>query len=148
MSHGKRARDGIDRSRALPGEDRPVPVPVAKWRSALPDDAWPDGFPKSGHVWRQDVFAVAERWRDGRAGARQLLAATLMWSYGEQAVGRRRTVRALAADPAGELLEAALAPLRADRPSMTGLRSAYLALRTTSRLPELDSDTCTRLLYF
>jgi hypothetical protein len=31
---------------------------------------------------------------------------------------------------------------------MTDLRGAYLALRTTARLPELDSDTCTRLLYF
>jgi hypothetical protein len=31
---------------------------------------------------------------------------------------------------------------------MTDLRGAYLALRTTARLPELDSDSCTRVLYF
>lgn len=148
MSHGKRARDGLDRSRALPGEDRPVPVPVTKWRAALPDEAWPAGFPKSGHVWRQDVFDVAERWREGRASARQLLAAVLMWTYGEQAGGRRRAVRALAGDSDGVLLETALAGLRGDRPRMTDLRGAYLAFRTTARLPELDSDTCTRLLYF
>jgi hypothetical protein len=125
-----------------------VPIPVTKWRSALPEDAWPAGFPKSGHVWRRDVFDVAERWRSGRSGARQLLAATLMWTYGEQAGGRRRAVRALAGDPSGALLEAALQHVRTDRPRMVDLRAAYLALRTTSRLPELDSDTCTRLLYF
>lgn len=138
----------FDRSRALPGEDRPVPVPVVKWRSSLPDDAWPPGFPKSGQVWRLDVFDVAARWRGGRASARQLLAATLMWSYGEQSGGRRRAVRALAGDPSGELLEQALAPVRGDRPAMADLRAAYLALRTSARLPELDSDTCTHLLYF
>ncbi|HUR74673.1 MAG TPA: hypothetical protein VMZ00_10380 [Sporichthya sp.] len=148
MSQGKRARDGLERSRALPGEDRPVPIPITKWRSALPDDAWPVGFPKSGHVWRQDVFDVAERWLDGRCGARPLLAATLMWTYGEQSGGRRRAVRTLAGDPTGALLEYALQSLRANRPRMTDLRAAYLALRTTARLPELDSDTCTRLLYF
>lgn len=137
-----------DRTRALPGEDRPVPVPVAKWRAALPDDAWPAGFPTSGHVWRQDVFDVAGRWRSGLATSRQLLAATLMWSYGDQSVGRRRAQRALNADPAGELLDLALRTVRGDHLTMTDLRSAYLALRTTARLPELDSDSCTRLLYF
>lgn len=148
MSGGRRARDGMDRTRALPGEDRPVPIPIAKWRSSLPDDAWPPGFPKSGHVWRQDVFDVADRWRTAGATARQLLAATLMWTYGEQSGGRRRAVRALAGDPSGALLESALLELRRDQPTMSGLRGAYLALRTHARLPELDSDTCTRLLYF
>jgi hypothetical protein len=148
VSHGRRAKDGLDRSRALPGEGRPVAVPGTKWRAALPDDAWPTGFPKSGHVWRQDVFDVTERWRAGRATARQLLAATLMWTYGEESVGRRRALRVLEADPGGELIESALAPLRGDRPTMLDLRTAYLALRTTARLPELDADTCTRLLYF
>src|SRR4051794_34872989 len=119
MSHGKRARDGVDRTRALPGEDGPVPVPVSKWRSALPEDAWPPGLPKSGHLWRRDVFDVAARWREGHDTARQLLAATLIWTYGEQAAGRRRAVRALDADPTGELLESALAGLRRDAPSMT-----------------------------
>ncbi len=148
MSSGKRARDGVDRHRGLPGEAGPVPVPVTRWRSTLPSDAWPAGFPKSGFVWRQDVFDVTERWREDRASARQLLAATLMWTFGEQAGGRRRAVRALAGDPTGELLENALLGLRGDRPGMTQLRGAYLALRTTARLPELDADTCTRLLYF
>lgn len=148
MSAGRRARDGVDRTRALPGEDRPVPIPVTKWRAALPRDAWPTGFPKSGHVWRQDVFDVADRWRDDRAITRQLLAATLMWTYGEASGGRRRAVRALAGDPSGALLGFALQGLAGDRPRVTDLRAAYLALRTTARLPELDADTCTRLLYF
>ena len=148
MSQGRRARDGMDRTRALPGEDRPVPVPIAKWRAALPEDAWPPGFPKRGQVWRQDVFDVADRWRADQAGARQVLAATLMWTYGEQSGGRRRAVRALAGDPSGVLLKSALLELRCEQPTMSALRGAYLALRTHARLPELDSDTCTRLLYF
>ncbi|WP_019873278.1 hypothetical protein [Sporichthya polymorpha] len=148
MSSGRRARAAADRLRALPGEERPVALPAAKWRSALPDDAWPAGFPKNGQVWRQDVFDVALRWREDRASARQLLAAVLMWTDGEQASGRRRAGRALAGDPAGDRLEAALAGLRVERPGTAALRAAYLALRTTSRLPDLDADTCTRLLYF
>lgn len=148
MSPGRRGREGVDRSRAIPGEDRPVPVPVGKWRSALPEDAWPAGFPARGHLWRQDVFDVAERWRKDEAGARQLLAAALMWAAGEHAGARRRAVRSLAGDPSGALLESALLELRCAQPTMAGLRGAYLALRTHARLPELDADTCTRLLYF
>src|SRR5262245_24143997 len=116
MSHGKRARDASGRLRALPGEDRPVPVPISKWRAALPDDVWPADFPKTGQVWRQDVFDVAARWREDRASVRQLLAATLMWTFGEQSGGRRRAVRALEGDPTGDLMDAALAGLRRERP--------------------------------
>jgi hypothetical protein len=114
----------------------------------LPEDAWPEGLPTSGHLWRQDVFDVAERWRADVAGARQLLTAALMWTSGEQSGARRRAVRSLAGDPCGALLESALLGLRCAQPTMAGLRGAYLALRTHARLPELDADTCTRLLYF
>ena len=148
LSPAKRGRTGVDRARALPGERSPVPVATVKWRAALPEDAWPRDFADSGCLWRADVFAVADQWRIGVASARSLLAATLMWTYGEQPGGRRRTVRALAGDPSGELLETALLGLRGDRPGVARLRGAYLALRTTARLPEMDSDTCTRLLYF
>lgn len=148
MSDGRRGRTTLDRGRALPGEDRPIAVPIGKWRSVLPADAWPVGFPESGFAWRQDVFDVADRWREDGAGARQLLAATLMWTYGEQAAGRRRAVRTLAADPTGDQLESALLGLRGERPGMTEFRGAYLALRTTARLPDLDADTSTRLIYF
>lgn len=148
MSDGKRGRTTLDRERALPGEDRPIAVPIGKWRAVLPSDAWPVGFPENGFAWRQDVFDVADRWREDGAGARQLLAATLMWTHGEQAAGRRRAVRTLAADPTGDQLESALLGLRDARPGMTDFRGAYLALRTTARLPDLDADTSTRLIYF
>lgn len=147
MSDGRRGRT-LTRARALPGEDRPVSIPVAKWRAALPADVWPSGFPENGYAWRQDVFDVAELWRADLAGARQLLAATLMWTFGDQSNGRRRATRILAGDPAGDLLEAALLGLRGDRPGMTEFRGAYLAFRTNCRLPEFDADTSTRLLYF
>lgn len=148
MSEGKRGRTTLARDRALPGEDRPVAVPVGKWRAALPGGAWPVGFPENGFAWRQDVFDVADRWRADQASARQLLAATLIWTHGEQAAGRRRAVRTLAADPSGEQVESALLGLRGERPGMAEFRGAYLALRTTARLPDLDADTSTRLIYF
>ncbi len=153
MSGSRRGGPAPDHSRALPGERRPVIVPIGKWRAALPSDAWPTGFPEHGSpehgfVWRQDVFDVARRWREDGAGARQLLAATLMWTHGEQAAGRRRAVHTLAGDPTGERLESALLGLRHESPGMAEFRGAYLALRTTARLPDLDSDSSTRLLYF
>lgn len=123
-------------------------VDTRKWRPALPEDAWPRDFPLDPTVWRQDVFAVADRWRAGGASARQLLAATLMWTYGAESYGRRRTARALAGDPTGVRLEGALQPLRSETPGMVELRGAYLAFRTHARLPWFDADLSTRLLYF
>ena len=87
----KRGRSTLDRTRALPGESQAVEFDVGRWRAALPEDAWPRHFPEHGRVWRQDVFAVAHRWREGRATARQLTAAALMWHYGSTSAGRRRT---------------------------------------------------------
>ena len=49
----------------LPGERAPVTVNVDRWRAGLPPDAWPDGLPASGEIWRRDVFAVAEAYRAG-----------------------------------------------------------------------------------
>src|SRR4051812_21838380 len=102
----RRGRSTLDRTRALPGETQAVELDVARWRAALPPDVWPRHFPEHGRVWRQDVFAVADRWREGRATARQLTAAVLMWHYGATSAGRRRTARTLADDPSGARIEA------------------------------------------
>jgi hypothetical protein len=123
-------------------------VDAAKWRAALPEDAWPREFPVDGLVWRQDVFAVAERWRDNRATARQLLAATLMWYYGAAPHGRRRALRTLGGDPSGARIEAVLLDLRKERPTPADLRNSYIAFRTGCRLPYFDPDFATRLVYF
>jgi hypothetical protein len=137
-----------DRSRALPGEPGPSLVDAGRWRAALPEDAWPSQFPTDGQVWRRDVFAVAYRWRDGEATARQLLGATLMWTHADSPHGRRRALRTLADDSTGERTEQALDVLRNERLSIADLRAAYLAFRTTCRLREFDGDMATRLLYF
>lgn len=123
-------------------------VDGGKWRSALPEDAWPRDFPVGGLVWRQDVFDVAERWRDERADARQLLAATLMWFHGPSPNGRRRALRTLSGDPSGARLEAVLESIRKPHPSPSDLRTSYVAFRTTCRLPLFDPDFSTRLIYF
>jgi hypothetical protein len=138
----------LDRARALPGERRAVEVDTGRWRPALPEDAWPRRFPEDGRVWRQDVFAVAQRWRDGRSTARQLTAAVLMWHYGSTSSGRRRTVRTLADDPSGARIEAVLHGLRGEQPTPGDLRGAYQAFRTGCHLHSFDPDTSTRLLYF
>jgi hypothetical protein len=138
----------FDRSRALPGEAGPTLVDLGRWRVALPEDAWPRPFPGDGQVWRRDVFAVAYRWRDGQASARELLTATLMWTYGDAPHGRRRALRTLADDPTGERVEAALDVLRNEWLTVTDLRTAYLNFRTSARLREFDGDMATRLLYF
>lgn len=123
-------------------------VDAGKWRSALPEEAWPREFPLDGIVWRQDVFRVAARWREDRADARQLLAATLMWFHGPSASGRRRALRTLAGDPTGARLEAVLEPLRKERPTPADMRMSYVAFRTSCRLPLFDPDFSTRLIYF
>src|SRR3954468_16965197 len=105
----------FDRSRALPGEAGPSLVDLGRWRAALPEDAWPRPFPDDGQVWRRDVFAVAYLWRDGGASARELLTATLMWTYGDAPHGRRRALRTLADDPTGARVEAALDVLGNER---------------------------------
>lgn len=144
----KRGRSTLDRNRALPGEERAADVDAAKWRSALPQGAWPRDFPTEGQVWRQDVFDVAERWREGRASSRQLMAATLLWHYGPATPGRRRTLKTLDDDPTGVKIEAALQGLRADQPTPGDLRGAYVAFRTRCRLHSFDADISTCLLYF
>jgi hypothetical protein len=72
----RRPQVELDRSRALPGEPGPTLLDVGRWRAALPEEVWPRQFPSDGQLWRRDVFAVAYRWRDGHAGARELLAAS------------------------------------------------------------------------
>lgn len=137
-----------DRSRALPGEDRPALVHAGKWRAALPENCWPRRFPTDGHVWRRDVFDVAAQWRAGRASERQLLAAVLMWQADGSAAARRHALRTLADDPFGHRTAQALAPLRHDRIGCADLRAAYLAFRTDCRLAWFDGDAVTTLLYF
>ncbi|MEU9738493.1 hypothetical protein AB0E12_04760 [Micromonospora chersina] len=137
-------------SPALPGEPKPVTVHIEKWRAALPPDAWPDGFPEVGSVWRRDVFAVAEAWRAGEAGPRQLLSAVLMWGYGPIGYGPWRAARSLEGDPDGKRLVHALEGLRAPAPDEDDLRTAYQRLRDPkeSRLPRLGPAFFTKLLYF
>ncbi|MFF4807108.1 hypothetical protein ACFY03_02650 [Micromonospora chersina] len=137
-------------SPALPGEPKPVTVHIEKWRAALPPDAWPDGFPEVGSVWRRDVFTVAEAWRAGEASPRQLLSAVLMWGYGPIGYGPWRTARSLEGDPDGKRLAYALEGLRAPAPDEDALRTAYQRLRDPkeSRLPRLGPAFFTKLLYF
>ncbi|MFG1828678.1 8-oxoguanine DNA glycosylase OGG fold protein [Micromonospora chersina] len=79
---------------------------IEKWRAALPPDAWPDGLPEVGSVWRRDVFTVADAWRAEEASPRQLLSAVLMWGYGPIGYGPWRTARSLEGDPDGKRLDA------------------------------------------
>lgn len=138
----------VDRTRALPGEHLPAEVNAGKWRAALPEDCWPRRFPTDGHVWRGDVFEVAAMWRAGRASARHLLAATLMWQANGSAAARRHAVRTLADDPDGDRTERGLRGLRAERLGSADLRTAYLAFRTDCRMSWFDGDAVTTLLYF
>ncbi|MCP3782922.1 hypothetical protein NLX85_06030 [Micromonospora sp. A3M-1-15] len=137
-------------SPALPGEPKPVTVHIEKWRAALPPDAWPAGFPEVGSVWRRDVFTVAEAWRAGEAGPRQLLSAVLMWGYGPIGYGPWRAARSLEGDRDGKRLAYALDGLRAPAPDEDALRTAYQRLRDPkeSRLPRLGPAFFTKLLYF
>nr|WP_146231133.1 hypothetical protein [Micromonospora sp. 4G51] len=123
---------------------------MAKWRRALPDDAWPEGFPESGVVWRRDVFAVAESWRSEVATPRQLLAAALMWGYGLNGYGPWRAVKALNGDQHGERLTRALDGLRADHPTLEDSRAAFRSFRDAkvSRLPWLGPAFFTKVVYF
>ncbi|MGV9211496.1 hypothetical protein ACTFTM_06490 [Micromonospora sp. RB23] len=133
--------------RPLPGE-RPIVVRVDRWRAGLPADAWPDGFPSSGEVWREDVFAVADAYRAGSASARQLLAAVLMWGYGPIGYGPWRAARSLGGDPTGERLTSALEEMSvADE---AALRTAYRRFRdpAQARLPWLGPAFFTKVLYF
>jgi len=136
--------------RALPGEVSPITVHIDRWRTALPPDAWPDGFPDTGLVWRRDVFAVAQAWHAGRSSTRQLLVAVLMWGYGPIGYGPWRTLRSLEADPDGKRLAYALEGLRAPVRDEETLRIAYQRLRDPkeSRLPRLGPALFTKLLYF
>lgn len=140
--------ESVDRTRALPGEDLPAEVNAGKWRAALPEDCWPRRFPADGSVWRSDVFEVAAAWRAGRANARHLLAATLMWQANGSVAARRHALRTLADDPDGDRTERGLRGLRADRLGSADLRTAYLAFRTDCRMSWFDGDAVTTLLYF
>lgn len=146
VDHG--GAEPVDRSRALPGEAAPASVHAGKWRGSLPEDCWPRRFPVDGHVWRRDVFDVAEKWRADRASSLHLLAATLMWRADGSGAARRHALRTLAEDPSGARTGAALRGLRGERVSSAALRTAYLAFRTDCRLAWFDGDAVTALLYF
>ncbi|MET8909175.1 hypothetical protein [Micromonospora sp. NPDC004551] len=137
-------------TQSLPGEVTPITVRTALWRAALPPDAWPDGFPETGEVWRRDVFTVAEAWHAGEASPRQLLSAVLMWGYGPIGYGPWRTLRSLEGDSHGKRLAHALDGLRVPAPDEDALRTAYQRLRNPkeSRLPRLGPAFFTKLLYF
>ncbi|MCX5069463.1 hypothetical protein OOJ91_26810 [Micromonospora lupini] len=134
---------------ALPGE-RPITVHVDRWRAGLPADAWPDGFPTSGDVWRRDVFAVADAYRGGSASARQLLAAVLIWGYGPIGYGPWRAATSLGGDPTGQRLAAALDEVSTSPSDEAVLRTAYRRFRDPgqARLPWLGPAFFTKVLYF
>lgn len=117
----------------LPGEPGPITVPLDRFRPGIPADTWPIGLPDVGVLRRSDVFAVADAWRDRRSTARQLTLAVLLWGFGDTSYGPHRTRKIFAADPEGIRLEAALAPLCADRLDIDDLRAVYVSMRRASR---------------
>ncbi|MFE9188888.1 hypothetical protein ACFYL6_04680 [Micromonospora sp. NPDC007208] len=134
----------------LPGERTPVTVNVDRWRAGLPPDAWPEGLPASGELWRRDVFAVADAYRAGSASPRQLLAAVLVWAYGSIGYGPWRAARSLDADPNGKRLAYALEEVSTPAPDEEALRTAYRRFRDPDDacLPWLGPGLCTKVLYF
>jgi hypothetical protein len=102
----------------LPNEPGPIPVDPARWRSALPTDAWPADFGSSGQVWRQDVFAIANGWCEGTVSTVRFVTAVLAWGNGIRGYGPYRTGAVLTQSGASDRLESALAGLRHDAPSV------------------------------
>lgn len=134
----------------LPGERAPVTVRVDRWRAGLPPDAWPEGLPATGELWRRDVFAVADAYRAGSASPRHLLTAVLAWAYGPIGYGPWRAARSLDADPHGKRLAHALEELSTPALDEDALRTAYRRFRDPdhARLPWLGPGLCTKVLYF
>lgn len=136
----------VTETRALPKEPT-IWIDPEKWKPALPADVWVEGFP-SGNVLRADVFDLAARWRRGEVASRPLLAAACAWGYGPVGYGRHRTRVALMNDPQGTLLDRGLAALRAERPTESDLRNAYVAFRTEAHIKGLGASFFTKALYF
>ena len=84
----------------------------------LPQHAWPTGFPTARQAWRNGVFAVAGRWRQGQVPAAQLLSAALMWGYGV-GYGPRRSERLFATPGLDKRLNLVLDSLREIGPIRT-----------------------------
>ncbi|MFG2051319.1 hypothetical protein ACGFIW_28300 [Micromonospora sp. NPDC048935] len=141
-----RATGGV----VLPGERAPVRVDVDRWRPGLPRDAWPEGLPATGEIWRRDVFAVAEAYRCGTASPRQLLTAVLVWAYGPIGYGPWRATRSLDADPDGTRLAYALEEVSTPAPDEAALCTAYQRFRDPgqARLPWLGPGLFTKIVYF
>jgi hypothetical protein len=133
---------------ALPGEPGPIPVDATRWAAGLPPDAWPAGFAASGKVCRNEVFALAERWRARDVSSVQLAAGVLAWGHGIRGYGPFRTGRILNRELAGERLEAALGGLRQDTVAPAVLEDCYERFTTTAKLPGLGPAFFTKLLYF
>lgn len=132
----------------LPGESRPILVDAARWSAALPPGTWPEGFGASGQVWRREVFAVAQRWRDGDVPSVQLAAASLAWGYGRRGYGPYRTSAILSREDAAPRLNAALEGLRGDTPSLETLVGSYRLFMTTSKLTGLGPAFFSKILHF
>lgn len=128
---------------------------VAYRAAAAPRDAWPTAWPEQLHgrdrVWRADVFAVAEAWRDGRSTARELLTAVLVWGHGANGYGPTRLGWTLGTPDLDRRLDDALSPLRGGPAvPLDVLLDSYRALRDPkrSRLVYMRASFFTKLLYF
>jgi hypothetical protein len=133
---------------ALPGEPEPIPVDSTRWTAALPPGAWPASFAVSGKVWRNEVFALAERWRARDVSSVQLAAGVLAWGHGIRGYGPFRTGRILTQEHAAGRLEAALSELRPDAVTPAVLEDCYERFTTTAKLTGLGAAFFTKLLYF
>jgi len=133
---------------ALPGEPGPIPVNATRWAAGLPPGTWPANFATSGKVCRNEVFALAERWRTRDVSSVQLAAGVLAWGHGIRGYGPFRTGRILLQEQAGERLEAALGGLRPDAVTPAVLEDCYERFTTTAKLSGLGAAFFTKLLYF
>jgi hypothetical protein len=134
----------------LAGEVSGIRVDVDRWRQQIPADAWPEGLPGTGELWRRDVFGVADGWRAGRVSARAMLTVACMWGYGMRGYGPARTLAALDDDHDGAKLGYNLSVLREQDPAEGDLAAAYerFSRASRTRLYRLGPAFFTKLLYF
>jgi hypothetical protein len=139
----------VTTTKALPGEVRAITVDIGRWRPALPESAWPEGFAADSTVWRQDVFDVAERWRRREATALQLASAALAWGFGVTGYGRWRTRSVFGQDPGGLRLADSIGGLRGECPTEADVLDAYERFfKGPGHLAGLGPSFFSKIIYF